>query len=157
MRVAKEKPKESATNSLFLMFIIGGIALTMGLLSLLYSAPDTPKVNDQYGQLESRYRSEVAAILENSEVLYSTLSCQYFAKQLVIYCGVNNSSLIAIRTSMIGRGWQFTSSQSNTASRVGQSLGKGLPEGKDLASFECSSDNPIMNCNIKIIYAINVN
>jgi hypothetical protein len=147
---------KSSINSLFLGFLLGGIALVFTLLHSLYSDESTPEVNVQPGQLEARYRAEVGNILNAAGVNGGVDNCGHSFKRFSLSCGVSGTDLQAIRLAMTNRGWLFFSNQMNEASRAGVSIGPGLPDGIDIATFKCTEEKRILNCALRLTYKMNL-
>jgi hypothetical protein len=147
---------KSNTSSLFVGFLVGGIALIFTLLHSLYPDVSTQEVNAQPGRLEARYRAAIVNIFETTGAYGGVENCSYSFKRFALSCGIIGTDLKAIRLAMTNRGWLFAPKQANESSRAGLHLERGLSEGKDLATFDCSEEKRILDCTLRLAYKMNL-
>lgn len=147
---------KSNTSSLFVGFLVGGIALIFTLLHSLYPDVNAQEISLQPGQLEARYRAEVANIFDASGAYGGVENCSYSIKLFALSCGISRTDLKAITLAMTNRGWLFSLKQVNEASRTGVPIARGLSEGKDFARFDCTEEKRILDCTLRLAYKMNL-
>ena len=125
-----------------LVYLIGGIALVLGVLWWALPGPET-SINPAMGKLEARYRSEFQALLAVVGLREELTNCTYFPKSLTLACEIPSSLEEQLRSALSAGGWQSQPTRLMFA----------FTKERDIASLECHSETRAP-CEFRLTYRL---